>query len=207
MKSLLIYNNNINSNLVDDFKSKLGVAFPFAITNQALSKENYSFDSHVTDFLLETIKSSIFDVIFLPFNLSEENYLELLGLQIAYHIRLTPLFKNTKTAIVFYGEEDVYQINKFNKLGGILFTKNVFITNKLKIEDLIKQVDFINKQQNILFNFNEDFLNKIQIKPSGNYETRHSIANEWAILKWANTLNLQAEEINKIESLIGFSVL
>lgn len=206
MKSLFIYNNNISSNLVDDFKGKLGFAFPFTITNQALSNENYSFDSHVTDFLLEIIKPDVFDVIFLPFNLSEENYLELLGLQLAYHIRLTPLFCNTTTPIVFYGDEDAYQINKFSKLGGILFTKNVFITPKLKIEDLIKQVDFINKQENVFFDFNEDFLNRIQIKPSGNYETRHSIANEWAILRWANTLNLQSEEINKIESLIGSSL-
>ncbi len=206
MNSLLIYNDSITSStFISDFKANLGEAFSFRITTATLNKEDFSFDKVASDFLLNVLPQKIYDVIFLPYNLSDENYLELAGLQIAYHIRLTLEFNNKYTPIVFYGNETPYQINKITKAGEILFTSNVYSTQKHSIDSFKEVADKILTQGNI-FDFEKYFLSKISIKPSGNYSSHHSIANEWSILRWANFLKIESDKINEIRNSIGSSL-
>jgi CheY-like chemotaxis protein len=204
MKSLLIYNDSITSeSFVNEFKTNLGNAFSFRISNATLNKENFSFDQFATDFLLQVVPNNEYDVIFLPYNLSNDNYLEFSGLQLAYHIRLTTEFLSSKSAIVFYGTDNPNHVSKLTKSGQILYTHKVYFTKKIDIKSFISQVKYITNNPSDI-DINRHFINKIDIKPSGNYKTHHAISNEWSILRWAKTLNVDTSEIDSIEKKIGF---
>ena len=98
------------------------------------------------DFILNEneIEQKKYDIIFIPYSLSEENYTEFLGLRLAYHIRLTPEFNNIQTPIVFYGLDSTWEINRLSTLGQILFTANIFSTDKISSNNFKKQIDYIN---------------------------------------------------------------
>jgi CheY-like chemotaxis protein len=209
INSLLLYNNNISPDFINEFHTSLGETKYFSITNQTLAKEDYSFDSVVSEFLM-TLNDKKYDVIFIPVNLSTDNYLEFSGLRIGYHIRLTNGFKNQETTIVFIATETSYEINKLSNLGEILSCPQIFMTDKLEIDVLRKQIDFIEStpKENIL----KGFLDRIHMKPSGNYTTHHSIANEWSIMRWyktlftSNIIKNTANELDSIESKIKTNI-
>lgn len=206
MNSLLIFNNNISPDFVQEFQDSVGETKYFSITNQTLAKEDYTFDSVASEFLT-TLSDKKYDVIFIPVNLSTDNYLEFSGLRIGYHIRLTNEFNNQDTPIVFIARESAFEINKLSFLGEILSCPQIYMTDKLEIDVFRKQIVFIQSvsKANVL----EGFLERIHIKPSGNYTTHHSIANEWSIMRWFKTI-LKSEiidyipdEIESIESKIN----
>ncbi|MGL2986421.1 response regulator [Flavobacterium sp. RSSA_27] len=207
MNALLIYNDNISSKLIKEFEEKGGIAIDFNIGNQDLANPNFSFDNTVSE-KLESIENKQFDVIFLPFSLSEENYIEFLGIQFSYHIRLTPNFNNIYTPIVFFGNETPEIINKITSQGVILFTPGIYCTQKSTVNDFEKQLNFIkSKKPAITKEEYKTFLEKINVIPPANYATHHSITNEWSILRWAKTLNVNDDDdILKIESKIGSSL-
>jgi hypothetical protein len=208
MNSLLIYNNNINQQIVNQFEETCGETVPFNIGYQEIANPNFSFDKKVTE-ILNQFESHEFDVIFIPFSLSEENYIEFLGLQFAYHIRLTQSFNNTRTPIVFFGNESPEIINKITNAGVILFTPGVYCTTKSNVLDFKKQIAHIleNKPKITKEEYNNTFLERIHIQPPANYSTHHSIANEWSILRWAKAMSVNNDDdISYIESKIGSSL-
>jgi CheY-like chemotaxis protein len=206
MNSLLLYNNNISPDFVKDFQDSIGETKYFSITNQTLAKEDYSFDSVASEFLT-TLSDKKYDVIFIPVNLSTDNYLEFSGLRIGYHIRLTNEFNNQETPIVFIARESAFEINKLSFLGEILSCPQIYMTDKLEIDVFKKQIEFIQStsKENVL----KGFLDRIHIKPSGNYTTHHSIANEWSIMRWFKTIikseiiDYTPDEIETIDSKIN----
>jgi CheY-like chemotaxis protein len=206
MNSILLYNNNISPDFVKDFQDSIGETKYFSITNQTLAKEDYSFDSVASEFLT-TLSNKKYDVIFIPLNLSTDNYLEFSGLRIGFHIRLTNEFNNQETPIVFIAKESAFEINKLSFLGEILSCPQIYITDKLEIDVFRKQIEFIEttSKENVL----KGFLDRIHIKPSGNYTTHHSIANEWSIIRWFKTIlnskiiDYTPEGIQSIESKIN----
>jgi CheY-like chemotaxis protein len=206
MNSLLLYNNNISPDFVQDFKDSIGETKLFSITNQTLAKEDYSFDSVASEFL-KTLLDKKYEVIFIPINLSIDNYLEFSGLRIGYHIRLTNEFNNQETPIVFIARESAFEINKLSFLGAILSCPQIYMTDKLEIDVFKKQIEFI--QSTSKANVLKGFLDRIHIKPSGNYTTHHSIANEWSIMRWFKTIlkseiiDYTPDEIESIESKIN----
>jgi CheY-like chemotaxis protein len=208
MNSLLIYNNNINQQIVNQFEETCGETVPFNIGYQEIANPNFSFDKKVTE-ILNQFESHEFDVIFIPFSLSEENYIEFLGLQFAYHIRLTQSFNNTRTPIVFFGNESPEIINKITNAGVILFTPGVYCTTKSNVLDFKKQIAHIleNKPKITKDEYYSIFLERIHIQPPANYSTHHSIANEWSILRWAKAMSVNNDDdISNIESKIGSSL-
>ena len=208
MNSLLIYNNNINQQIVNQFEDTCGETVPFNIGYQEIANPNFSFDKKVTE-ILNQFESHEFDVIFIPFSLSEENYIEFLGLQFAYHIRLTQSFNNTRTPIVFFGNESPEIINKITNAGVILFTPGVYCTTKSNVLDFKKQIAHIleNKPKITKDEYNSIFLERIHVQPPANYSTHHSIANEWSILRWAKAMSVNNDDdISYIESKIGSSL-
>lgn len=206
MKSLLLYNNNISPDFVQDFRDYIGETKPFSITNQTLAREDYSFDLVASEFL-KSMPNNKYDAIFIPINLSVDNYLEFSGLRIGYHIRLTSEFNNQETPIVFMARESAFEINKLSFLGEILGCPQIYMTDKLEIDDFVRQIEFIQStsKENVL----KAFLDRIHIKPTGNYTTHHTIANEWSILRWFKTIlkseiiDYIPEEIESIESKIN----
>ncbi len=203
--ALLIYNDNIAPQLVIDFAEKLGSTYKFQLGNQELLNPNFTMDGKIDAILKSSIINSEYSCIFIPFSLSENNYVEFLGLRFACHIRLTAEFHNLNTPIVFYGYETTFEINKLSTPGSILFSKGIYTTDKISIQDFEAQIAFIleNPIQIEPQTFTKLFLERLHVKPAGNYATHHSIANEWAIYRWAKALQLETENIQRIESSIG----
>ena len=86
MNSLLIYNENIATQLVFDFSSTLGATYNFQIGKQELLNTNFTIDKKIDNILKggnDGIQASTYDCIFIPYSLSVENYTEFLGLRFA----------------------------------------------------------------------------------------------------------------------------
>lgn len=199
MNSLLIYNDNIGSKLFLDFGEQLGDVFQFEIGSQEAISEHFNVDEKIDDILKTKLEQKEYDAIFLPYSLSKENYLEFLGLRFAMHIRLTKEFNNRLTPIIFFGRESALEINRLSELGSILFTRNVFQTDKISIADFKKQVEFVKSNTTKDGGFDKDFFQKVVVRSSGNYESHHSIANEWSLVRYFSMLKF--DEDNRYKAL------
>lgn len=162
------------------------------------SKSDYSeIDKYISLEVIPQIKEKEFDMIFIKDNLSS-NYLELYGLRVAYHIRLSKEVLGNKylVPIVILSDLDGFTLNKLDSISRILFTKNIFIdpNNKESIDKYLKkEIQEFEESE-----FEENFLNLIKVESSEN-STSHSIANEWAIYRWAKELKLSnSDSINNI---------
>lgn len=208
MKSLLIYNDNIASNLVIDFQNKLGLTYKFQIGKQELLRSNFTIDEKIDRALKDEIENIRYDCVFIPFSLSDENYLEFLGLRFACHIRLTQEFNNIQTPIIFFGYETESDVNKLSELGSFLFSKGVYTTKKVSIKNFKEQIEFVSETHNKIDNniFLKDFTKRVSISTSGNYSTHHSITNEWSIYRWASSLKIENANIKNIEKKIGYNL-
>lgn len=205
MKALLIYNGNIASQFVIDFGRELGQTYKFQVGKQELLNTNFTIDEKINRSLNDEIEHVEYDCIFIPYSLSEENYIEFAGLRFAAHIRLTPEFNNVQTPIIFFGYENELEINKLSEIGSILFSRGIYTTKKVSIQDFEKQMQYIvNSHKSIESElFLKQFTKRVVISPSGNYATHHSITNEWSIYRWATALKMEDEQIHKIERKIG----
>ena len=201
MKKLLIHNNNTSFNKTELFN--LSEQFVFDV----------DFDKDVDFYINENLTNGTLkerlencEIVFIKLSLSN-NYLEFLGLRLAYHIRLTKsLGKNTCLPIVFIAEESFQFIGLNYYQPSLLFTTGIYFMNE-------SLVDF----ENILCSFKggklkslvdySAFINSISIKPPSNYLSHHSIANEWSILRWAKAMSVNNDnDISNIESKIGASL-
>jgi CheY-like chemotaxis protein len=202
MKPLLIYNNNVATSLATEFD---GESYLFQIGKAELLNPNFSIDSKIHSILLNEIVTENYDVIFIPFSLSEDNYIEFIGLRFAFHIRLTKEFRNIQTPIVFYGAENATEVNKLSGLGSILFSKNVYTTDKVSVEQFKKQIEWFKENYSEISETDllNDFLSRNVIIPSGNYATHHSITNEWSIYRWAKALKIEDDAIKQMEYIIS----
>jgi len=170
MKNLLIHNNNIA------FKNSF--------------EEHIKFDNYTST--LKEIQKIDFEIIYIKDNLSS-NYLELYGVILAYHIRLSEELEDKRfLPIVIISDLDGFTLNKLEPMARILFTQNVFIIKNSK-----KDFDEFQKKKLNLLPFNQDkFINSIEIESPEN-STNHSIANEWAIDRWAKFVNAKSDIIRK----------
>ncbi|MAD41904.1 MAG: hypothetical protein CL623_05880 [Arcobacter sp.] len=194
------------------------------MTNVIIHKDNISFfedfedeiyfdnydksdiDRYISQEILPDLLEIKPDVIYIKDNLSL-NYLELLGLRVAYHIRLTENLKYLP--IVVISDLDGYILNKLDASANILFTKNTFLIQNTKSEyNKIKNKDFKNLTQE---EYQSEFLDKIRVEQPKDYLSHHSIANEWSIYKWSDILDVKSEATQtnkeKIENLLYFKYL
>ena len=194
MKKLLIHNDN--TNLIDSFSSSIKVSFSNEI------------DSYIDNNIIKKLEKVDFNIIYIKDNLSS-NYLELYGLRVAYHIRLSAQLKDKRFApIVILSDIDETVLNRLEPMAKILFTKNIFlIKNSKEAFD-----DFKDSDLNYLTTreYQNSFLNLIKVEPPEN-STTHDIANEWAIYRWAEFLKIESEAIaknrDKIASMLYFKYL
>jgi DNA-binding NarL/FixJ family response regulator len=205
MKALLMYNDNIAPQLVIDFERELGSTYKYQVDKQELLSSDFTIDKKIDNILKTEIDNCKYDCIFIPYSLSEENYLEFTGLRFACHIRLTPEFNNLQTPIVFFGYETENEINKLSEIGAILFSRGVYTTDKISVHNFEMQVKYVKDMRSEISDelFLKQFTNRVNISPSGNYATHHSITNEWSIYRWATALKIDDEYIQKIEKNIG----
>lgn len=182
-KPLLIHNNN--------------TAARNAITNRiTFGKigEKSTLDKHICEEILPSISEKDTNILFIKDNLTD-NYMDFVGLILAYYIRLTPNFKYQNIPIVILSDIDIHTINKLTFFGRIFFTKNVFFTRNKEIS--IKS--FEEKFTNIIpiKDYHEEFLNLIEIKLPQDYSSNHDVTNEWSIYMWAEFLDVKSEAIEE----------
>jgi len=183
MSRVFIHNNN----LCEDFE------------NRELYAQNIEVDKYISSNLLDKVKAANPDIIFIKDALTEQ-YIDLLGLRVAMHIRLST-GKLKYLPIVIVSELSHIILQKLSPLAKILITKNIFLIKNTKEainnfdETLIKPFEGNE--------YYEKFLNLIEIEPPKDYLSHHSIANEWSIYKWGKALSLSTDNIKENNETIN----
>ncbi|MFK8377050.1 DNA-binding transcriptional response regulator [Capnocytophaga canimorsus] len=155
--------------------------------------EGFSDSSLHRDVVLSFLNDKVFDNLYIPLcfgnTLSDLN-----GLRLAAHIRCTPTPNQLKN-IFIYGVVPYEKLIQ-NPYFDILKTKNVFYIDYSK-----KTLQEAEKRETEPFLQSElaNEIRKIQlVAPKDN----HSIANEWAIYRWAKTIESSDNDIEKINAKI-----
>ncbi len=204
-KSILIHNNNVNLEQIPKELEHLSFDLQTDINDTSILDND--IDNYMSKFI-ETIKEEgHFDLIFIKDTLSE-NYMDLYGLLLAYHIRLDT-DKNMKyLPIIIISDLDIYTINLITPYARILFTKNIFFI-KNHPNEIAKMQKKAHGNSLAKENFKDDFLSLINIESPASYTSHHSIANEWAIYRWADFLEvtLTTEIQNNIYGMLYFKYL
>jgi len=149
------------------------------------------------------------DVIFIKDNLSS-NYLELLGLRVAYHVRLSQeLWERRFLPIVIISNLDVYSLNKLDTMANILFTKNIFLIENT--QEAIKNAQDLCLTKLSTEEYQSKFLQKIEVEQPKDYLSHHSITNAWAIDQWAYFYGVNDDNImqnrRQISSMLYYKFL
>ncbi|MDI9358267.1 MAG: response regulator [Phycisphaerales bacterium] len=202
MNKLLIHSNNTSFSSIERF------ALPnqFVFDVDADKDVDFYIDEKLNEEGADSLKSKLqkSDIVFIKASLSN-NYLEYLGLRLAYHIRLTKSLgqKTNNIPIVFIAEESFQFLGLTCPEPTILFTSGVYLM-KEQIDEYEKiERAFANGTIKALNDDHNSFLNTISIKPPANYESHHSTANEWSILRWAKTLGIsESSSIRKVKNNI-----
>ena len=155
-------------------------------------------DTYISDNIInKELQSKEFDTIFIKDNLSS-NYLELYGLRVAYHIRLSTELENKRfSPIVIVSDFDEITLNRFTKEANILFTDGIYLCQNTK-EDILKYQSLELKGVTDY----DKFINSIEITPPKDTSGSHDIANKWAIYRWAEFLDVKSDAIDKNKSEI-----
>ena len=200
MKVLVLHNNNIPSFLLLDTQTKdihiksISVALP--------ETDIPDFDSFISNKMIDgngaNLKKESYDIIILPYNTTENN-VEYTGLRILAHLRLSREWNCLSTPVLFLGPDTTDEVNQFCELGSLLHSFNVFKSSKNKQEDVLELLRRINKETRTIENVEDtpaykDFLKRMKsLSAPANYATHHSIANEWAIMRWNDMMTNPVE--------------
>lgn len=179
----------MNSLLVDK-KDGLKLGTTYKILFQFTGENIHSYIS--LEIIPQILKYDI-DIIFIKDSLSD-NYLELYGIILAYHIRLSQELENIRSLpIVILSDLDSCILNKISPMANILFTKNVFLEQYSK--NRISKYQSPKRLSSL--EYKEKFLDLIEIKIPIDYTNNHSFTNEWAIYQWSKVLGVSTHLINK----------
>lgn len=191
MKILVLHNNNLPLSIEESLNSKDSVVSILPFAQPPTDRED--FDTFVSE-ELSKIGLKQYGLIVMPLNFTE-TYMEFTGLRVAAHIRLTEKWESVSTPILFLGSEKLEEVLRISQMGGILNTYNVYYLQQYGVEDIKEMLELIkNTSLNIDVNSPQykRFLEAMKIIPApSNYSSHHSIANEWAILRWSEMLDVK----------------
>jgi len=179
---------------------------PFAHHVKFLQGGTDDIDVYISNEIIKELAQKEFDTIFIKDNLSS-NYLELYGLRVAYHIRLSSeLGEKRFTPIVIISDFESDTLNKFAHEANILFTEGGYLCKNTKEE--------IHKYQSLALQGVSDydaFLSRIEVLPPKDTSGSHAIANKWSIYKWAEALDVKSDVLaqnrDDIENMLYFKYL
>lgn len=195
----LINTNTSNFVFQTEGKQNVPIKLENAIKGQLSTKEDYeiqSSDTFLNELISKFLSETKFDNIFIPLcfgaTLSDFN-----GLRLASMIRCTKS-KNQLSNIFIYGfvgieyffDNEYFNILKTKNVELIDYKKASFKTaleresDPLTIEELPKEIS------------------KLKLAVPDHYEENHSIANEWAIYRWSNTIGATDKDIEQIENKV-----
>ena len=174
---------------IKDFN--LGIKNSIFFEIATLSPGNYDddIDQIIHSFIRDKEKSSI-ESLTIPISLSN-NFMEFSGLLLAHHIRLSREFKFCDVPIIFYGSLKIEQLLRITPLARILLTSNVVYvdTTKYSFADIQKSLEGYKVKS---FDTSA-FLDQIQINPPANYDSHHSVDNEFALIQWSKFIKCYDE--------------
>jgi len=186
MNSVIIHNDNV----IDLTLFTTDIKYP-PIDN---------VDKNISENILSKIPHDA-DMIFIKDNLFS-NYLELLGLRVAYHIRLSKELKERRfLPIVMISNLDAYSLNKLDNMANILFTKNIFLIENT--QEAIKNAQDLYFTNLSTEEYQSKFLQKIEVEQPKDYLSHHSIANKWSMYRWAEYLNVHTPDVEHIRDNIA----
>lgn len=181
-------------------------SFP-SISFDPKESSDFNIDSFICKRVINEISKIDCDLIIIPVSLTG-NFLEFVGLRLAYHIRLTNAQHQFKP-IIFLSDINLNELLKLNDLCEILYSSGSYLlkNNGVEVEALIET----HKLKSLSKSDFKIFLDKINFSAPENYLSNHSVANEWGISRWANVLNVNDSKIievkDNIESLLYFKYL
>ncbi len=204
MKILVLHNNNLPFFLRtgERFNLKEDIAIYSKILKYDSSISHLSFDSFICT-ELSFLKDEWFDIIVLPYTFNENNYMEYSGLRVTTHIRLTKEWHHVSAPILFLGPDKIDDIIRLSELGSIISSYRVFMTDvhdedeiEMKIREIVSNYPHDNEteQQHPLTHNYTDMIAQLTIKAPANYATHHSIANEWAVIRWIQMFSWKENE-------------
>lgn len=167
--------------------------FQDAVVIQLNVDSKRDIDYLFSETIEENLSATKYVNIFIPLVIGSLHS-DFLGLRMALHVRTTNS-PNRCANVFLYGTESYGGLRE-HKFFDILKTKGVFLIDyslaSLKQHCLTTQI--VLEKNSIV-----DELTKINMPIPSNYEDDHSIANEWAISRWADALNINDDaEINSI---------
>jgi CheY-like chemotaxis protein len=188
VNKLLIHANNTSFNQIEIFP--ISEQFVFDVD---LDKDvDYYIDEILTDGEL-TQKLKDIDIVFIKASLSP-NYLEYLGIRLGYHIRLSKsLGIRANIPIVFIAEETFQFLGLTCQEPSILFTSGIYLI-KEAIDDYHKVLRWYNEGYLKPLEDFSSFISSIRIDPPANYDSHHSIANEWALARYFSMLEIDGQD-------------
>lgn len=200
MKKLLIHNNN--TCLVDPEYFSVNEQYVFDLTTLDGEIDSELHSNLVSGEIGRTIKKC--DLLFIKLSLSS-NYLEYLGLRLAYHIRLTKeLGDKTRIPIIIIAEEDINFIGRTSNLGSLLLTKGTYL---IKDNPHAYETILNDWKENLISSASEKkiFIDQIHLPKPANYSSHHNIDNELSLLMWSDSLGiidqLDLSKLNFINTL------
>ena len=149
-------------------------------------------DGLLHEYVCDWLSEKEYDSILLPLCfgpvLSDFN-----GLRLAMHIRCTNTINRNKP-ISIYGIEDIPQLinNEYFDILKMKATQLVNYDNKSilsSMKTIIAPLEYDELRNEIV---------KVKINLPQNYIDSHSIANEWAIYRWAKTIGVKDSDIEKV---------
>lgn len=205
MKILLLYNSNASDDILN-LKYKKIEGFEFKVESLKLDPlDTEDFDTFASNYLSQSFFQEQYDFIILPFSFSYDNYMEYTGLRFALHIRLSKFKDEKLTAhlnkanIIFYGPDSREEVIKFSNLGVFLVTPHVYVPTTSSSEGIEALLKNLANKEIMSDSQYEEFLRRIHIDAPANYSSHHSIANEWAILRWHEIIKWPKGEEPQLE--------
>jgi DNA-binding NarL/FixJ family response regulator len=155
-------------------------------------ENDMSLDEELTEIITNNLLNDHFTNIVIPVCFGEV-LSDFLGLRLATHIKCTPGINQLSNVFLysFTGIQDYFSNECFN----ILKTKGVFLID-YSIDSMLKSITIDKKHLSKEGLVNE--VKKLKMDVPLNYEDSHSITNEWAIYRWANTINTTDTAITRI---------
>lgn len=186
MRKLLIHSNNTSFNTEGLFPVENQYLFDIAYDKSA--------DEYIDDILNGDLGQRLkhTDIVYIKLSLSS-NYLEYLGLRLIYHIRLTKSLGDIcNLPIILIADESIQFLGLTAEEPSVLFTKGVYLIRE-SYDDYIKSIENFEKNRIKPLDNNSAFVEAVQISPPSNYDSHHSIANEWALVRYFSMFKLDVE--------------
>ncbi|MFD2146230.1 hypothetical protein [Mucilaginibacter antarcticus] len=158
MKKLLIHNQN--TFLADGMIFSNPEQFVFDPDFDVIDVDHYITNQLISGDLKDKLAQA--EVVFIKVALTN-NYLEYMGIRLAYHLRLTEsLGEKINIPIIFVAEESYQFLGLTSQLSEILFTKGIYLMRDTK-DDLDKFKKLINEGRIQNLPSLEEFISKIQV--------------------------------------------